>query len=247
MKIKDFNDNLPPGFKIPTDDIGKKMLREYGAVYVARGGAIVPGTVIFKDKAEVSSWQAKIPVTKKTVAGIKIELQTPAMNALSEALEEAKQNNLRITPRGTDAARRSYGETETLWASRVNPGLEHWVGKRKLSRKEAARIRSLSPFEQVPEIFRLEAKGIFFSTNFSKSIIYSVAPPGASQHLSMLALDVSEYGDPKVRSILARHGWFQTVVSDLPHFTYLGVTEKKLPELGLKKVSDGGRSFWVPD
>ena len=63
----------------------------------------------------------------------------------------------------------------------------------------------------------------------------------------MLALDVVESGNPAVRDILAKHGWFQTVVSDLPHFTYLGSPEADLPNLGLKKVTSGGRSFWVPD
>jgi hypothetical protein len=63
----------------------------------------------------------------------------------------------------------------------------------------------------------------------------------------MLALDIVEFDNPAVRDVLAKHGWFQTVVSDLPHFTYLGANENDLPELGLKKVVSGGRSFWVPD
>jgi len=42
--------------------------------------------------------------------------------------------------------------------------------------------------------------------SLDKSIIYSVAPPGASQHLSMLALDVKEFQNAKVRETLARHG-----------------------------------------
>jgi hypothetical protein len=105
----------------------------------------------------------------------------------------------------------------------------------------------LSPFEQVPEIFKLEAKGIFFSKDLSKSIIYSVAPPGTSQHLSMLALDIKEHNNSEVREILAKHGWFQTVISDLPHFTYLGIPENELESYGLKKVVDDGRVFWIPD
>jgi len=50
-----------------------------------------------------------------------------------------------------------------------------------------------------------------------------------------------------VRALLAKYKWYQTVVSDLPHFTYLGVEESGLSGLGLKKVTDGGRTFWVPD
>lgn len=116
-----------------------------------------------------------------------------------------------------------------------------------MTQAEADKIKAMSPYEQVPEVLRLEEKGIFFSQDLSKSILYSVAPPGTSQHLSMLALDVKENADPKVRELLAKHHWYQTVVSDLPHFTYLGVPESELPKLGLKKVNGGGRTFWTPD
>jgi hypothetical protein len=37
------------------------------------------------------------------------------------------------------------------------------------------------------------------------------------------------------------------VKSDLPHFTYLGVTKNELPALGLKIARTGGRVFWIPD
>ncbi len=39
---KGFYDNLPRDFEMPTDDAGKLLLREYGAVFVARGGAVPP-------------------------------------------------------------------------------------------------------------------------------------------------------------------------------------------------------------
>ena len=104
-----------------------------------------------------------------------------------------------------------------------------------------------APHEQVPIVLGLEGRGLWFSTDFSKSILYSVAAPGTSQHLSMLALDVAEFENPAVREILARHGWFQTVQTDLPHFTYLGVAESELPALGLKRVTASRRAFWVPD
>ena len=63
----------------------------------------------------------------------------------------------------------------------------------------------------------------------------------------MLALDVKEFENARVRSTLAKHGWYQTVTSDLPHFTYLGVEESELSRLGLKQVTNSGRVFWVPD
>ena len=47
--------------------------------------------------------------------------------------------------------------------------------------------------------------------------------------------------------VLARHGWFQTVLSDLPHFTYLGLDEHELSARGLRRVEAAGQTFWVPD
>ncbi len=244
---KSFLENLPKDFEQPTDDAGRLLLKEYGAVFLARNGAIPPKKVVFKDEADVAAFQAPLQRSSETIGVYKVELQSAAMIALKEAIAEAKGSNLTISPRGADSARRGYDQTVSLWASRVNPGFVHWVGLGKVTQAEANRIRALTPYKQVPEILRLEQDNIFFAKDLSKSIIYSVAPPGTSQHLSMLAFDVKEFENPQVRLILAKHGWFQTVSSDLPHFTYLGVNESELPGLGLKKVENSGRIFWVPD
>ncbi|MBC7898727.1 MAG: D-alanyl-D-alanine carboxypeptidase family protein [Saprospiraceae bacterium] len=242
-----FAANMPGGFQSPADDVGKKLLKEYGSMFVAKGGATAPKTVVFKDESEVSAFQSGLSKSTETIGGFAIELQSPAMNDLKKAIEDAKKENLTISPRGVDSGRRTYNETVGLWASRVEPALKHWVAKGKITQVDADRIKSLSPFEQVSEVLKLEEKGIYFAKDLSKSIIYSVAPPGTSQHLAMLALDVKEFENPKVREILARHNWYQTVVSDLPHFTYLGVPETELPNLGLKRISDNGRTFWIPE
>jgi hypothetical protein len=244
-----FLKNLPASLTVPdeTDEVGRRLLTDYGAMFVARGGAVPPPVVIFADEAEVNNWQAGLKTMRADFGGIEVELQTSAMTALMEARSEARKSQLDITARGTDAARRSYAETVRLWQSRVDPGLSHWAQAGQLTEQEAARIRLLLPREQIPEILRLEAEGLYFSKDFSKSILYSVAAPGASQHLSMLAFDVKENEDATVRAILARHGWFQTVSSDTPHFTFLGVNEGELPSLGLKKVTNSGRVFWVPN
>ena len=63
----------------------------------------------------------------------------------------------------------------------------------------------------------------------------------------MLAFDAAEFNDPRIRAILAEHFWYQTVVSDLPHFTYLGMPERELSQNGLKKDSSADRVFWLPD
>jgi hypothetical protein len=246
-KMNGFTANLPAGFKQPADDVEKRVVKEYGSVFVARGGAKPPSTVVFKDAASVAEFQAQAGSSKATIGGTAIELQAPALKALQEAEAEGRQAGLTITPRGSDAAKRSYDDTVTLWASRVNPALDHWSSAGRISAADAQRIRQMSPYEQVSEVLKLEDRGIYFAKDLSKSIISSVAPPGTSQHLSMLALDVSEYENGAVRDLLAKHGWYQTVVSDLPHFTFLGVTQAELPKLGLKKVTSGSRTFWVPD
>ncbi len=229
------------------DVVEKRILEEYGALFVARGGVIIPTKIVFKNEDEVSGFQSNLQISKENIGGFDLELQNAAMKDLLKSIKEAGENNLSITPRGADSARRNYAQTVNLWASRVNPALEHWTKEGKLSEKEADKIRALLPFEQAPEIFKLEEKGIFFSKDLSKSIVYSVAPPGTSQHLALLAFDAAEYKNERVREILAKHGWFQTVVSDLPHFTYLGVKESKLSNLGLKKVENCGQVFWIPN
>ncbi len=247
IKSGGFAANLPEGFVKPTDDVGRKLFKEYGSVFVAKGGVTPPNTVVFKDESEVAKFQSGTASSRETVSGVSIELQSAAMQALNDAVADAKQSGSAITPKGADAAKRTYPDTVDLWASRVDPGLKHWSGNGRISAADAERIRLLSPFDQVAEIFKLESQGIYFAKDLSKSIIYSVAPPGSSQHLSMLALDVAEHENSKVRAIMAKHGWFQTVTSDLPHFTFLGASEGDLPKLGLKKVVNGGRDYWVPD
>ena len=97
------------------------------------------------------------------------------------------------------------------------------------------------------EVLELEREGIYFNTFFDNSILYSVAAPGTSQHLSMLALDVKQFNDPAVRKILAKHGWFRTVQNDQPHFTFLGHKEKDLKKMGLKQIETKDGEFWIPD
>ena len=227
--------------------VEKRILEEYGAIFAARGGAIAPDKIIFRNDREVSAFQKRVSIAKENIGGFDLELQTAAMKDLMKSIAIAAKYDLTITPRGADSARRNYAQTVELWASRVEPALEHWTREGKLSEAKADKIRSLSAFEQVPIVLELEEKGIFFSKDLQKSIVYSVAPPGTSQHLAMLAFDVAEFKNESVREILAEYKWFQTVVSDLPHFTYLGVGENELPKFGLKKVENCGQNFWVPN
>ncbi len=239
----------PPALGPPrsADALTVRLWAVYGAILVARGGATPPPGVVFAHEAAVAEWQASVPTERATIGKVTIELQTPALRALARARDELRRHRLEITPRTRTAARRSYADTVRFWQARVHAGLRHWESKGRITREEARRIRALAPAAQLAEILRLEEARLFFSGDFSKSILYSAAPPGASQHLSMLALDLKEHGLRTVRTVLARHGWFQTVPFDLPHFAYLGCKEKELPALGLKKVARGSRVFWVPD
>ncbi|MGV3589121.1 MAG: hypothetical protein ACO1OF_19100 [Adhaeribacter sp.] len=243
-----FKPNSPSIFPVPdvNDWVARRLLKEYGAIFVAQGNVVRPPKIIFMNADDCANWQAQVNTRRENIGGITIELQTEAMQALLAARTEATRKKIQITPRGTWAARRKYHDTEKIWSRRVVPGLAFWQRRGKLSAPEAARIRGLAPSRQVKDILQLEARGLYFSKNFSKSILYSGTAPGASQHIAMLALDINEHNNAAVRAILARHGWFQTVISDLPHFTYLGTTQDKLPALGLKKTVKNKRVYWTP-
>ncbi len=242
-----FADNLQKRVKKCSENVvALASLIEYGAIYAANAGKVkLPSDCLFRNQAEVQAFQNSVGAVDETINGIRVELQPSAMNAFLAARTEAERRGFEISPRGADASRRSYRGTVELWQSRFNPALKHWTKKGVITAREADRLRSLPLAEQVSEVIKFEGKNIYFGTNFNKSILQSVAPPGTSQHLSMLALDVEQHDDPKVRAVLARHGWFQTVRNDTPHFTYLGVAESDLPSRGLQKISGGGRVFWV--
>ena len=125
--------------------------------------------------------------------------------------------------------------------------LDYWLSQGRLTAEQVTRLRSLPLSQQVAEVLELERSGIYFSKDLSKSILYSIAAPGTSQHIAMLAFDVTEFENSRVREILAKHGWFQTVLSDLPHFTFLGLKEKDLPKHGLRSVEINGQVFWIPN
>ncbi|MFM5888283.1 MAG: D-alanyl-D-alanine carboxypeptidase family protein [Dolichospermum sp.] len=75
-------------------------------------------------------------------------------------------------------------------------------------------------------------------------ILGLVAPPGTSQHLWGLAVDL-QILTPSQKQILNENGWFQTVVNDLPHWTYLGWKEEDLPKFGLQQKIIQGIKYWT--
>lgn len=240
--------------------VANRVFREYGAMFVGNSKiyadfkqAIAGNQIrflvncVFQNEQQVSLYQTNVPTKSANIGGTNVELQEPAMNALLEAIAEARAKNLRITPRGgSTAAKRTYEDTVTLWNSRFYPALTYWTGRGRISRRDAEAVKTYDIQRQVAQVLAWEDDKIWFSKDLSKSILYSVAAPGASQHIFMLALDVEQFANKDVRAIMARHGWFQTVKSDLPHFTYLGVEELQLPSLGLQAVFVSGQKFWIP-
>jgi hypothetical protein len=230
-----------------SDSVARRVLEDYGAMFLAKK-VTTPPVCIFTSEAQVTKFQEEADYLTETIDGADVELQAEAMKALLKAREEAQKENLDITPRdGAEAARRSYQDTLQLWNSRFLPALDYWLGQGRLTEAQVARLKVLPLHEQVAEVLELEKGGVYFSKDLSKSILYSIAAPGTSQHIAMLAFDVNEFDNPRVREILAKHGWFQTVLSDLPHFTFLGLKEKDLPKSGLKNIEADGQIFWIPN
>ncbi|MEJ7743961.1 MAG: hypothetical protein WKF73_16365 [Nocardioidaceae bacterium] len=93
--------------------VGQRILKEYGALFVARGGATPPNTASFQKR--IGSFRLSIGLSKssETLGGFNIELQSAAMKGLKEAIAEAKQNNLDY-----HAARRGFGQKKLFGNSR---------------------------------------------------------------------------------------------------------------------------------
>ncbi len=229
----------------PNDLVLDRMFGEYGAMFLTK--AVPPNRVMFADDAQVERFQAQLETKKLVIEGTTIELQTEAANALIRAQAEAKKSGLDISPRGDSAAaKRSYAKTEEYWNGRVKSALEHWEKLGRISKADGDALLRMPLEKQIAQVFEYEQRGIYFSTAFDKSIIYSVAPPGTSQHLSMLALDIKQYDDSNIRRIMANQGWFRTVKSDEPHFTFLGYNEDELSSIGLERIEVTGGEFWIP-
>lgn len=230
------------------DVVARRVLHDYGAMFVAGDAVLPPPVCVFTSEEGVTKFQTEAGWTTANIFDATIELQPAAMAALMRARQTAQNLGLDITPRdGAEGSRRNYADTVRLWNSRFLPALDHWQKVGRLSQDQVVRLQALPINRQVEEVLELEKQGIFFSKDLSKSVLYSIAAPGTSQHIAMLAFDVNEFLEPRVRQILFAEGWFQTVLSDLPHFTYLGLNESELPQRGLKAVEVNSQKFWIPD
>lgn len=241
IKLRDICD-------IDADTLAMRVFKEYGSVFAADVAVTIPRACIFESEGDVLDFQKTLRTKSIVINRVDIDLQEAATIALTKAIDEAKSQGVRITPLdGAIAGGRSFSDTVRVWNSRFLPGLDYWVRKQRISRTDADAAKNMEIQDQVRKVLEWEKSGLYFSTNFSRPIFSSVAPPGTSQHLSLLAFDVVEYGNNRVKNILNKYGWFQTVIDDAPHFTYLGVAESELPSRGLKAVRKGGYKYWVPN
>ena len=233
---------------VTTNVVAARVLREYGAVYAAGESVTLPPVCIWNGESEVLRFQKSVKTRSIEPGGLPMIFQEKAADSLHKAISEALEQGLRITPLdGVIAGSRSYGDTLMLWNGRFFSGLDYWTKRGRLTAADRDNISRVDLQKRIEMILAWESRGMFFSTDKSRSILSSVAPPGTSQHLSMLAFDVVEYGQPAIREIMNRNGWFQTVVGDPTHFTFLDLPESALPGRGLRPVERGRTRYWVPN
>lgn len=226
----------------------KKVLAEYGAMFVASAEIVSPPRCLFRSDVEVATFQSRLTTVPVVVNGVQLQFQKAAAESLNAAIADALLQGIKIRPLdGAIAGGRNYSDTVRLWNSRFQPALKYWVAHERISPDDAAAVAAMAIDQQVEKVIEWEATGMAFGTNLRGSIFASTAPPGASQHLSLIAIDVAPPLTPSVIALMNSHGWFQTVKGDRSHFTYLGLTEKELPGRGLKAVLIDGIMYWIPN
>jgi hypothetical protein len=244
------SDLLAAVFSSLSTAVERRLFAEYGSVFVT--SAVPPPRIVFSGSNEVEEFQRSLSSSRGTFGEFEVILQTEAIEALERARDTLAVTGRRLSARAADSGGRSYEDTVRLWTRNVTRGLEHWQGEGLLSADRVLEIQRLAPADQIELILEMEEReALFFGTFFDKSILYSVAAPGASQHLSLLAFDVLDYQDGMTERAMNESFWFRTVPNDLPHFTYLGRPRHALAEMGLamidRKYGEQSYSFWVPD
>jgi hypothetical protein len=233
---------------IETSAFANRALREYGAVFVAGENIKLPDTCIFQNDEATRKFQSGLQAKSSVVGGVLITLQTAAMDSLLVVVQEATQLNIKVVPLdGSIAASRTYSDSVNIWESRFDPALRVWTARGKISADDANAVAGLPVDKRIEKVIEWESHGMLFGTGRRTSIFSSTAPPGASQHLLLLAFDVSRQPTALLIALFNSHGWFQTVKGDPQHFTYLGLLTPELPKRGLRQINYGGTTYWVPD
>src|SRR5262252_3694532 len=92
---------IPP----PTSRLDTRLARDYGSIFITT--ATPPPRIVFQDERQVLDFQSSLAISRHTMGDHPIELQTPAMEALIAAAEQASHGGTSITARAADAGRRS--------------------------------------------------------------------------------------------------------------------------------------------
>lgn len=253
----------------------KKVLEEYGAFLVGKD-VVMPPTCLFETPEEVNKFQGRL-IADHEIVTVRICNKDYAFqkNAGLSIINILLPSLARIGIVAKDLPRRTTdNDREELTCGREIISLnKDWASRNFEKTSENwkhQRCKTLRPCPQVEttesiisgEISTNQYRGNFIeSEGLNKPIMRSVAVPGASQHISLLAFDLNNnICNSQVIEKLAEAGWFRTVIDDDCHFTYLGWTnERDLRRAGLKRVKctrnvsrvnarreSVVRSFWIP-
>jgi hypothetical protein len=233
---------------IESSVFANRVLREYGAIFVAAENVTLPDTCIFSSDEAARKFQSGLRAKSGLVGGVLITLQSSAMDSLLAVVQEATQLNIKVMPLdGSIAASRTYADSVNIWESRFDPALKAWAARGNISTDDANAVMTFALEKRIEKVIEWESHGMLFGTGRRTSIFSSTAPPGTSQHLLLLAFDVARQPSALLIALFNSHGWFQTVKGDPQHFTYLGLLTPELPKRGLKQVDYGGTIYWLPD
>lgn len=226
----------------PAEPASAAILAQYGALYVSESQLILPSNCI-PTRQELSAFRRRVVFESRNIDGIQVSFQKPALDAFLDAREVAAARGLSIRPNGTNATLRDYETTVEIWQRNLQAGINvHGAAAARRAELFSPDIRL-----SIAVVLDLEMKGLLLGSGGGKSILQVAAPPGTSQHVSGLAVDIAEYEDVRVREILAEHGFFQTIANDFPHFTYLGLKPDQLAAVGLAPRVIEGHTFYVPE
>src|SRR2546430_5764058 len=156
-----------------SDSVARRILEDYGAVFIASKKVMPPPVCIFSSEQEVTQFQERAGYTTERIGFDNIELQPGAMKALMKAREEAQKEGLDIRPRdGAEAARRTYADSLQLWDTRFLPALDYWLAQGRLTEAQDARMKSLPLHNPIVEKLELAKSGDDFGKVLSKFIHY---------------------------------------------------------------------------
>ncbi len=224
----------------PEDPVNRIVLETYGAIYVADPAVSVSPNCI-PTREELDAFYRSVKFETATLGRVSVTLQKPALDALRQVRTEAAALGLTVTPIGTRASLRDYDDTVEIWQRNLGNGISTASG---ISASQLRRLRSADARESIAAVLEVEGRGTLLGSGGGTSILHIAAPPGTSQHISGLSIDIAEHESDQVRALMSKHGFIQTIRSDFTHFTYLGQSDTA--SLGLVAVTVDGRVFFVP-